>query len=445
MNWDSEMDSISLKDAVSHIVDNRGKTCPTSDAGMPLIATNCVKSSSLYPTKEKIRYVDTETYETWFRGHPEPGDILFVNKGSPGEVCLVPDPVDFCIAQDMVSLRANEKKIDPSYLFAVLRDCRTKAAIENLHVGTMIPHFKKTDFDKLLLPLPLRTDQEFIGQFYLDLSKRIALHQKMNHTLEDIAKAIFKSCFVDFDPVRAKAEGRPTGLPPEISDFFPDELVDSEIGEIPKGWIKTELDEIAEVIDPHPSHRAPKAVSDGYPFAGIGDIDEMGNINLAKARIIAEEAVTEQEQTYQINESSVGFGRVGTVGKVVRLRKQDFRFAISPTLAIVNPRTHDFGAFVYLLLKSQGFQRQVENNMTGSTRPAIGIKVLRGLTTALPEQTVKTMQVFQSLTQSMLLKGDLLNSETQILSELRDTLLPKLISGELRIPDAEKLLEEAGI
>ena len=146
------MDFISLKDAVSHIVDNRGKTCPTSDSGMPLIATNCVKSSSLYPTKEKIRYVNHETYETWFRGHPEPGDILFVNKGSPGEVCLVPDPVDFCIAQDMVGLRANEKKIDPSYLFAVLRDRRTKAAIENMHVGTMIPHFKKTDFDKLSLP-----------------------------------------------------------------------------------------------------------------------------------------------------------------------------------------------------------------------------------------------------------------------------------------------------
>jgi type I restriction enzyme S subunit len=439
------MDFISLKDAVSHIVDNRGKTCPTSDSGMPLIATNCVKSSSLYPTKEKIRYVDAETYETWFRGHPEPGDILFVNKGAPGEVCLVPDPVDFCIAQDMVSLRANEKRIDPSYLFAVLRDRGTKIAIENMHVGTMIPHFKKTDFDKLNLPLPSRSDQEFIGQLYLGLSKRIALNQKMNQTLEEIAKAIFKSWFVDFDPVRAKAEGRPTGLPPEISDLFPVELVDSEIGEIPKGWIKTELDEIAEVIDPHPSHRAPKAVSDGYPFAGIGDIDEMGNINLAKARIIAEEAVTEQEQTYQINESSVGIGRVGTVGKVVRLRKQNFRFAISPTLAIVNPRAQDLGVFVYLLLKSQGFQRQVENNMTGSTRPAIGIKVLRSLTTALPEQGVKTMQVFQSLTQSMLLKGDLLNSETQILSELRDTLLPKLISGELRIPDAEKFLEEAGI
>ncbi len=80
------------------------------------------------------------------------------------------------------------------------------------------------------------SDQKAIAHILGTLDDKIEVNQKMNQTLEEIAKAIFKSWFVDFDPVRAKAEGRPTGLPPEISDLFPDESVDSEIGEIPKGW-----------------------------------------------------------------------------------------------------------------------------------------------------------------------------------------------------------------
>jgi type I restriction enzyme S subunit len=82
----------------SNVVDNRGRTAPTSETGIPLIATNCIKEDGLYPVKEKLRYVSKETYDNWFRGHPQPNDIIIVNKGTPGMVCLVPDPVDFVIA-----------------------------------------------------------------------------------------------------------------------------------------------------------------------------------------------------------------------------------------------------------------------------------------------------------------------------------------------------------
>ena len=88
-------------------------------------------------------------YSNWFRGHPSPGDILFVNKGTPGRVCLVPDPINFCVAQDMVALQVDESVIYPPYLFAALRSRQVRKSIENMHVGTMIPHFKKGDFDLL--------------------------------------------------------------------------------------------------------------------------------------------------------------------------------------------------------------------------------------------------------------------------------------------------------
>lgn len=78
-----------LSEVLSFIVDNRGKTVPTAETGIPLIATNCIKNNELYPVFDKVRYLSEDTYKNWFRAHPKPGDIIFVNKGTPGRVCLV--------------------------------------------------------------------------------------------------------------------------------------------------------------------------------------------------------------------------------------------------------------------------------------------------------------------------------------------------------------------
>ena len=124
-----ELDKYNVSNAPKHpltellefIVDNRGKTVPTSDTGIALIATNCIRNECLYPKYEKIRYVSDEIYRTWFRSHPQPGDIIFVNKGTPGRTALVPDPVDFCIAQDMMAFRVKKDVGYNKYLLAVLR------------------------------------------------------------------------------------------------------------------------------------------------------------------------------------------------------------------------------------------------------------------------------------------------------------------------------------
>ena len=131
-------DQLPFTELLSTIIDNRGKTCPTAESGIPLIATNCIRNDSLYPLHEKVRYVDRDTYETWFRGHPIPGDLIFVTKGTPGRVCMVPDPVGFCIAQDMVAVRADKSKVEPNYLLAALRSREVQRQIENMHVGTLI-------------------------------------------------------------------------------------------------------------------------------------------------------------------------------------------------------------------------------------------------------------------------------------------------------------------
>ncbi|XHR27589.1 MAG: restriction endonuclease subunit S [Chthoniobacteraceae bacterium] len=229
MESDDFTKTIPLSETTKFIVDNRGRTAPTATTGIALIATNCISNERLYPAYENLRFVSRETYDSWFRSHPKPGDIILTNKGSQnGAICLVPDPVDFVIAQDMVALRANEDVIDPLFLFAALRSPDVQRQIKNLDVSGVIPHFKKTDFDKLDLPYPDRTVQELIGRIYFNFCAKIELNRRMNATLEAMARALFQSWFVDFDPVRAKLDGRrPAGLDKATAALFPSRFQDS--------------------------------------------------------------------------------------------------------------------------------------------------------------------------------------------------------------------------
>ena len=200
--WE-DCNRVPLTELLSFIVDNRGKTVPTAPSGHKLIATNCVTNNTLFPVYEKIRYLSEETYQTWFRAHPIPGDILFVNKGTPGRVCLVPDPVDFCIAQDMIALRADESKIYPKYLFAVLRSREIQQQIYNTNVGDVIPHFKKQFLNQLLIPIPERSIQESIGDLYYVLSLKAERNKMINDNLYAQAKAIFDNHFINIDAIPA--------------------------------------------------------------------------------------------------------------------------------------------------------------------------------------------------------------------------------------------------
>jgi len=194
----SEKQFTPLSDTTKFIVDNRGKTVPTVEDGIPLIATNCIKNDSLYPVYERIRYISQETFDNWFRAHLEPNDIILTLKGSQnGAVCLVPDTLGFAIAQDMVALRVNEDVIDPMYLFAVLRSNDIQTQIKNLDVSGVIPHLKKSDFDKLFIQRFEENKEKFIGKTYYDFCKKIDLLHRQNKTLEEMAQTLFRQWFIE--------------------------------------------------------------------------------------------------------------------------------------------------------------------------------------------------------------------------------------------------------
>ncbi len=422
-------DEIPFSDLLSDVIDNRGKTCPTADAGIPLIATNCIRNELLYPAYEKVRFVSQHTYLTWFRGHPKPDDIIFVNKATPGRVCLVPNPVDFCIAQDMVAVRADPKKVTPKYLFAALRSPVVQERIAQMHVGTLIPHFKRGDFDKLLIPVPSRGDQDFIGAVYFNLSAKIELNRCMNETLEAMARALFKSWFVDFDPVAAKVEGRDTGLPAEIADLFPDSFEESELGPVPAGWKVDSVYAAAEVIY-------------GAPFASAKfRTDGIGRL-LVRIRDLANEnpgIFTDEEHPkgYLVKPGDIIVGMDGEFRAHVWGGVEGW---LNQRVCVFKPRPGYARSFVlHSIIRPLA---EVEATETATTVIHLGKNDIDRFKIVMPDAAV--LSTFNDLSES-LLQGIVVNKrESRMLAALRDALLPKLISGEIRVGKASQSVRDLG-
>ncbi|WP_342714118.1 restriction endonuclease subunit S [Bradyrhizobium sp. B039] len=414
--------SVPFMSLLSNIVDNRGRTCPTADSGLPLIATNCVKNSTLYPVFEKIRYVDQQTYSTWFRGHPLPGDLIFVCKGSPGQVCMAPDPVNFCIAQDMVAVRADPRKVYPPYLFAALRSDEVQSAIVNMHVGTLIPHFKKGDFDKLKIPLPDKPTQRFIGDMYLSLTEKIELNRRINETLEGMAQTIFRDWFVDFGPVHKKAAGESdpvaimgdvTANPDraaQLAGLFPDALGDDGL---PVGWRLSRVGDWMDILDSKRiplSSRQREERKGSIPYHGATSV--MGHVD-----------------THLFDEVLL---LIGEDGSVVRPDGKPFTQYVWGKIW-VNNHAH--------VLRGKGITTEhlkcffetvdIAPFVTGAVQPKLNQANMKAVPFVAAVDAVN--KEFGTLIEPIFARIRVTVEETNILAETRDFLLPRLMSGAVRL------------
>lgn len=432
---------VKFTDLLSAIVDNRGRTCPVGSSGTPLIATNCVINSSLYPSYNTTRFVSEETYRTWFRGHPRPGDILFVCKGSPGRTNWVPDHVDFCIAQDMVAVRANPVKIYPKYLFAALRSEVIQAQISNMHVGTMIPHFKKGDFHKLLIPVPDGNAQVAIGDLYFEMSQRVNVLRETNATLEAIAQALFKSWFVDFDPVRAKMAGRaPEGMDVATATLFPDAMEETALGMVPKGWRHQPVSGVVDGVYDGPHATPPEAESGGI-FLGIKNLTGSA-LDLTETRFIGDADWARWTKRVAPHAGDIVFSYEATLG-FFALIPPDLRCCLGRRLALIRPKAKDgAGHFWFHQFVAQPFQALLaKHTIQGATVNRIALKEFPSYTVLVPPLTLQL--AFDQAAASLWARIHGNQQQALLLAKLRDTLLPRLISGQLRLPKARAQLKAA--
>lgn len=393
---------VPITELLSFIVDNRGKTVPTANDGWKLIATNCVTNNTLFPVYEKVRYLTQETYETWFRAHPMPGDILFVNKGTPGRVCMVPDPVDFCIAQDMIALRADDKKIYNKYLFAVLRSREIQQQIYNTNVGDVIPHFKKQFMDQLLIPVPDRKIQEKIGNLYYQLSYKVELNKKINENLLQQALAIYKAWFCDY----------------VLSD-----------GVLPESWHITTIDALSSLVT--------RGIAPKY--------DDSSNQIVLNQKCIRDHTIdvslARRHLPKKINEKWISKGDLlinstgtGTLGRVAQVWFDANNMTVDSHVTIVRPKAPIFQSYIGFWGLSH--ESEIEAQHTGSTGqtelPRDRVKAME-----LPFPDEDTLSKFNELVIPMTDAVVSNQKENARLSQLRDTLLPKLMSGEIDVSELE--------
>jgi type I restriction enzyme S subunit len=358
--------------------------------------------------------------------------VLFTSRAPIGYVALAKNVV--ATNQGFKSLLLKDGNI-PEFFYYLLRHYTPR--IESFASGSTFKEVSGGVMKSIEVVIPDVENQKAIAHILGTLDDKIELNQKMNQTLEEIAKAIFKSWFVDFDPVRAKAEGRPTGLPPEISDLFPDELVDSEIGEIPKGW---SVGAIADFASLNKKTINPSQSSEIYEHFSIPAFDNGQSPVLDLGTDIKSNKTLVPEGSLLVSKLNPNTPRVWLPNP------KDLHEQICSTEFMVYTATdHSNIAFLWGLFTSSLVAGRMEAMVTGTSKSHQRVKPndVSGIMTVTPDaRLVKTYgdTVLPILNRTLVGK-----SESTVLSELRDTLLPKLISGELRIPDAEKFLEEAGI
>jgi len=375
-----------LPDVLSFIVDNRGKTVPTTENGHILIATNCVRNENLYPSYEKIRFLSEETYQTWFRAHPLPGDILFVCKGTPGRCCLVPDPLDFCIAQDMVALRANQDIIYNYFLLAVLRSREIQLQITNNSVGDVIPHFKKSFFDRIMIPVPPLDIQKIIGNYYMAFSNKIEINKKINENLEHQSLALFSNYYEQSNT--------------EI-DFT--DLIQVLGGGTPKTRESTYWNGNIPFF-------TPKDV--GFPYT------------LATEKTITEDGLLHcNSRLYPVNTVFVTargtVGKVGIAGVPMAMNQSCY--------ALIGKGIHQLLVYFYTLKAID----RLKHKASGAVFDAIITKDFETeqVFKLSPNDTDTFIRIVEPMYQSILNNS----IEKQRLIALRDSLLPKLMSGEIDV------------
>ena len=272
--------------------------------------------------------------------------------------------------------------------------------------------------DNWIVSLPSLQEQKEIADLLDSLDSKIELNKKMNKTLEEIAKTLFKSWFIDFDPVRAKAEGRPTGLSKEICDLFPDSFENSELGEIPRGWKAGNLGTFIE----------PKR----------GKVITKSKIKPGEVPVVAGGT----KPPYYHSESNalapiVTISASGTAG-YVNIYYEDIW---ASDCSYINKEVTDFVFFAHSFLSIN--QERIYDLRHGAVQQHVYPKDLIELEMVTPPTSIIEDYENKVSTFHERIKCNL--EEIKTLQSLRDLLLPKLISGELRITDAENLVEEAGI
>ncbi|WP_308364344.1 MULTISPECIES: restriction endonuclease subunit S [unclassified Microbulbifer] len=472
-----------LGELLETIIDYRGKTPPKSPKGIPTLTAANVKSGRI--DLSKVSYVSRETYDRWTtRGFPEGGDVLITTEAPVGEVAPFPIDQTYLITRRVIALRAKKGVLDSKYLLYALLSPKYRDALLTNVRGSTVSRVLKTDITGLDLLLPEYEYQRSVAKIFHDIDSKIDLNRKTNQTLEQIAQTLFKSWFVDFEPVRAKVvvrehferraaeQGEPLPAPGaleqaqntaaaatiaglsfdpadidgtralleaklagmgveqreqlmETAALFPDEFSETELGKTPAGWNVTTLDELLEFNPRRILKKGAKA-----PYLDMKNVPTQGHL--------AEDVYQREfgSGTKFINGDTL-LARITPCLENGKTAYVDFLDAEqvgwgSTEFIVLRPKGGRPLSLGYLMARLESFRSLAIQSMTGTSgRQRANAKALamaRWL-----DYPLDLLERFDDIAGAYLRMAKNNGIESKALSQLRDTLLPKLLSGEIQL------------
>jgi type I restriction enzyme S subunit len=365
------------------------------------------------------------------------GDILF-GKLRPYFRKVIRAPFDGVCSTDIWVVRARQG-VDQVFLFYCMSSKDFIEFSTRGSEGTKMPRAKWEFVSKFRISLPPLHGQRAIAHILGSLDDKIELNRRMNETLEAMARAIFKSWFIDFDPVRAKAEGRDPGLPQPIADLFPDQLVDSKLGEIPAGWRVEPFVETIEVI----GGGTPKTSVSEYwngdiPWFSVIDAPLESEVWVIDTEKKISRLGVENSSTRILPVSTTIISARGTVGRVALV---GVPMAMNQSCYGLRGKMDSNGFFTYFSTKE--LVARLRRHAHGSVFDTITRDTLASISFVVPP--VEIITTFEGMIIPIMkcIRDRLFESRT--LAELRDALLPRLIRDEIRIEDVERFLADRGL
>jgi len=410
------------------IIDYRGKTPKKTTSGVPLITAKIVKDGRL---ETPFEYIAENDYLPWMRrGFPKLGDVVMTTEAPLGEVAQLSD-AKVALAQRVIILRGKPGVLDNTFLKFLLRSARVQERLHARASGSTVSGIRQSELRKVLLPLPTIGAQRAIAGILGALDDKIDLNRKLTATLEATARALFKSWFVDFDPVHAKAEDRDPGLPREIAALFPDSFEEKRGGIIPNGWTLGSLFDITQL---NPESWSKDTRPDTLRYVDLSTV-KWGRIQNFEV-FERDKAPSRAQRVLRVGDTVVGTVRPGN-GSYALIGIDGLTG--STGFAVLRPTKSK--AYTYLAATARQNIERLQHLADGGAYPAVRPDVVSATVVVLPSD--KILACFSELANPLLDRYLHAEGQTRTLGAIRDALLPKLISGELRVSDAERILEKS--
>ncbi len=440
-----EWQTVRLKDVANEITVGHVGSMASEyvEAGVPFLRSLNIEPFRI--NENDLRFITLEFHMKLRKSALRPGDVVIVRTGKPGATALVPPWLKEANCSDLVIVRPG-KELNNRF-FVYFMNSVAKRHVAAHIVGAVQQHFNVGSSRDLIINLPPIHEQQAIACILGAFDDKIELNRRMNRTMEDMARAIFKSWFVDFDPVRAKAAGQQPPLPapqsgaarqagglkPEIADLFPDSFEDSELGEIPKGWsVQSFADRIDIIGGGTPKTSVPEYWGGETPWYSVVDSPPPGEVFVISTEKTITQAGVDNSSTRILPKGATIISARGTVGNIALVGTP---MAMNQSCYGLKDRRGKDGYFLFFATAE--VVDTLRQRAHGSVFNTITRDTLKGVRVVAPPDIFVT--TFEYVVGAMMQRILSAVHESRSLATLRDTLLPKLISGELRVPDAERI------